>query len=60
MVIIPAILPCSWAKTLHKSPREIAGMLIDAMPESDYVEKSKSPAQDSSISLSRMMPSGSI
>lgn len=27
------------AKTLHKSPREIAGMLIDAMPESDYVEK---------------------
>jgi len=27
------------AKALHKSPREIAGMLIDAMPESAYVER---------------------
>jgi len=27
------------AKALHKSPREIAGMLIDAMPESVYVER---------------------
>jgi arginyl-tRNA synthetase len=27
------------AKALHKSPREIAGMLIDAMPESTYVER---------------------
>lgn len=27
------------AKALHKSPREIAGILIDAMPESAYVER---------------------
>jgi arginyl-tRNA synthetase len=27
------------AKALHRSPREIAGMLIDAMPESAYVER---------------------
>ncbi|MDC8446680.1 MAG: arginine--tRNA ligase [Nitrosomonas sp.] len=27
------------AKALHKSPREIAGMLINAMPESAYVER---------------------
>lgn len=29
------------AKALHKSPREIAGMLIDAMPESAYVERTE-------------------
>jgi arginyl-tRNA synthetase len=27
------------AKALHRSPREIAAMLIDAMPESTYVER---------------------